>query len=524
MEESAEPEQALAEPQEPTPDEEASDLGSPGFSGDHNPPPTNTAATTSTSHPEAPVPVAHDMYQSTGTGLSYPQAMPDNMSNGVDYSTYQQQQSSTTPSGMAYPQQQPQQYTGPAPVVQAPAPVEPVQPAAPPPPAASTRAPRPPSSRSTRRSLPSASSHIQNGYAEAVNNTQPVVTASSAPPPTTTYSNPSRTRQQPRIRNVPTYDPTPQDEHRAAATLSQVALQNANPSPTARTVSPFQNPTQAARTKSRQGQRSQSRTAASSFQQAPAQMASVDTASIYTNDQYSRYNAAATNTQNSQASSRVAYEPYQQQQQPTTTATNTTSTSTAYPNYDAYNSRSQASTNPTPGLAAPVTQGIPTSLYTKTAAPSSTGWGNPTSAGNRNTAGSLYGSTSASPTPQSFSVRPQATAQQHISKAQQQQPFGTGSRRQQTQPSFDSYSTAQSHHAASTQPQQQAQQGWYGFGSKHNSNFGSGGRGTYGHSVPNNNNNPSYGHHRSMNLTGNTYHNMNDQELYEMLKINNPGH
>lgn len=108
---------------------------------------------------------------------------------------------------------------------------------------------------------------------------------------------------------------------------------------------------------------------------------------------------------------------------------------------------------------------------------------------------------------QSFNVRPQSTAPTQ-SRASGNTSATYSQPQQQSQPTYNSYSSQA--HPTTNQQQQQQQQEWYGFGSTNSatSNYGSG----------------SYGQHRSMNLAGNTYTSMNDQEaLYEMLR-NNPRH
>ncbi|KUI54888.1 hypothetical protein VP1G_02268 [Cytospora mali] len=344
----------------------------------------------------------------------------------------------------------------------------------------------------------------------------------------------SATPRQTRSRNkaAPSTYEAPQQEGLASATaLSQAALQKTHPSPTARTVSPFQNPTHATRAKSRQGQRSQSRQTASPFQHSSARPAAIDTPDIYNSsvatdsnslpsyDQYSRYNTAT--TQPSQSNSRVSYEPYSQQ--------TPNSSSTSYPIYDTYNSRSQASTSSS--LANPATQSMPSS-YTKAAASSSNNWSNPTSSRNNNpnganrAAGSSSSAYNVPPSSaqqqpanvQSFNVRPPSTVSQSSRSSTKTPSSYAQQPRQPQQPPYNSY-TSQAHNTSSQQPQTQTQtqpqpqpqpQDWYGFGSANNatSNYGSG----------------SYSQNRSMNITGNTYSSINGQEdLYEMLR-NNPRH
>lgn len=516
---------------EVVPEEEASDLGSPGFDTSHPaapvmiPQPTDPTAFAEGSHH-----VSQDLYQPASSGLSYPQGVgiPEHMSN-ADY--FQPQPASN---GITYPQP-PEQASDMAYAnapsasrqrVQEPEPVT-VQPTQ-----TSSQPTRQALSRnSTRRSLPSGSGQHQTDY---VNSTNAAPAASSWQPtniptnpaqaysesPAISQSAPSRQNRGRHSAAPSAYETASQDALQAATTLTHAALQQrSHKSPTARTASPFANPTQAAqvaRAKSRQSQRAQSRQTASPFQQpTTSKPGAVGTASslysaastadsdnVPSYDQYSSYNNAP--TQATATSSRVAYEPYSQQPA-------SASSATSYSGYGAYNSRSQASN--TPSLASPVTQSTSTS-YTKTAAPSSKSWGSSNGRRSSNTYSSNKTTASSTPaynvpasstqqqsaTMQSFNVRPQSTAPTQ-SRSQPQQ---------QSQPTYNSYSSQAHPTTNHQQQQQQQQQEWYGFGSTNSatSNYGSG----------------SYGQHRSMNLAGNTYTSMNDQEaLYEMLR-NNPRH
>lgn len=524
----------------PVPEEDNSDLGSPGFN--------------SSQHVDAPTfpEVSHDLYQPSTSGLTYPSAVQDDIGAGMDYAAYSNQigHQQAAQSGMAYPQQSQQTSNAtyhdsmsapPAPP--APEPVQPVQ---------APAAPAPPNTSRTgnRRSLPSGSAQNANAYsniAHAGNGT--AWQAANAPASTSqAYAAPvsprqSRTGRKAAPAAARAYDTSQNDALAAAATLSQAALRQTQPSPTTRTVSPFQNPTQAAaqaaRVKSRQGHRSQSRATASPFQQASStQPAAVDTASIYntagsaepaTNsnyDQYPRYNTAT--PQNGPTSARGAYDTYPQQQ------SNASNSSTSYAGYDGYNARSQASSS-TP-LAAPATHNVPAS-YTKKAAPAAASWSN-NSTGHRSnnsygsnkvaaSSNSAYGGSAASTqqqqsaSMQSFNVRPPPAAQTSrthtpASYNAQQQP-AQQSRQQQQQAYNSSYSSQP--HSSSTQPasqaqqQQQQQQDWYGFGSSASATpgYGSGSRGAgYGQSAQQR---PA-----AMNISGSTYQSMHDQEVYDMFR------
>lgn len=389
-----------------------------------------------------------------------------------------------------------------------------------------------------RRSLPSGSSQHHTDYAssteavpasswQSTNNPANPTLAYSESPATSQGAPPRQGKSRQAVAQT-TYDSAAEDALQAATTLTQAALRKRpHASPTTRTASPFANPTQVAqvaRAKSRQSQRAHSRQTASPFQQstttsqpttAVAAASTIYNATSMTNsdsapsyDQYSRY--SNTPTQATTTGSRVAYEPYSQQAA-------SSSSATSYSGYGAYESRSRASN--APSLANPVTQNASPS-YTKTAAPSSKNW----TGGNGRRSSNAYSSNKApassnpyvpvtsaqqqSTNMQSFNVRPQSTTPaqsrpsgntpaSYAQQPRQQQP------QQTPQQTYNSYSS-QPHPATN---HQQQQQDWYEFGSTSNAtpNYGSG----------------SYGQHRSMNLAGNTYTSMNDQDaLYEMLRNN----
>lgn len=525
---------------EPIHEDETSDLGSPGFNSSHPEPselvPQQTDAPT---FPE----VSNELYQPGTGGLSYPQAVPDDMAAGMDYSAYSNQlgQQQASPSGMAYPQHSQQTsntyYPDPLSAPSAPGsePVQPVQ--------ASTQPTRPKSSSSgARHSLPSGASSNNNVYSSTsstgngstlqaanVPSTTSQTYTSSSPPLQPRAGRPKAAPLLPRV-----FEASQHENLVPAGTLAQGAMQKTQPSPTARTMSPFKNPTQAAaqaaRAKSRQGQRTQGRATASPFQQASsAQAAAVAPAPIYNQststdpnnnipnyDQYSQYHTAT--TQGGQATSRSGYDAYSHQ-------SHSNNLSASYPAYDAYSARSQSST--ASPLAAPVTQGMSAS-YTKTTAPSTSSWSNGTGHRSTNSYGANNAATStkstynapASSTQQqpanmpSYNMRPQSHA--HASRtstptsysAQQQH---TQQPRQQHQQNYSSY--AASSHSSTGQQSSQQQQDWYGFNSSNNANigYGSNSRSTeFGQ--------PSQHRPAAMNISGNTYQSMNDQELYDILR------
>lgn len=522
---------------DPAPEEEASDLGSPGF--DTSQPPhveimpyqPDTTAFAGVGHD-----VAQDLYQPAASGLSYPQGVgiPEDMSNA----DYFQPRAATN--GVTYPQP-PHQASDVAYAdggasasqhqAQDPEPV-PIQP---------SQIPSQPnhqtlSRNGTRRSLPSGSGQHEALYADPTDSAPAASWQSTSIPsstvqafsdsPATSRSAPTRQYRNNQSVAPTTYDTAAQDALQAATTLTQAALQKRpHESPATRTTSPFANPAQAAqvaRTKSRQSQRAQSRQTASPFQQsatpqpppvtsAPSLYNAPSTTtseSVPSYDQYSRY--SNTLAQTATTSSRVAYEPYSQQ-----AASNGSATS--YSGHGTYDSRSRApSTNP---LASPLSQSV-TPSQTKAAAPSSKNWTGGTA---RRSNSYSSNKAAASSTPaynvpvsstqqqstnmQSFNARPRSTAPtqsrangntsaSYAQQPRQQQP------QQQSQQTYTSYSSQT--HPATNQQQQQQQQDWYGFGSTDNatSTYGSG-----------------YDQHRSMNLAGNTYSSINDQDaLYEILR------
>ena len=290
-----------------------------------------------------------------------------------------------------------------------------------------------------------------------------------------------------------------------AAALSQAAVQPpAQQSPVARNASPFQKTSQSSRAKSRQGHRSQqsSAKASTSLYSAPT---TTESTSNNAYDSSSRYSTPS-NQAATQASNRIAYEPYSQHP--------SAKSSSTYPSYDSTNSRSHATSSVS--LSNPVTQSSSASYSTSTA-PSTDSW---SSSANRNaqsynlnhsnTTSSSYNlpstSTQQASTLQSFHVRPQSIAPQAkpSSSSYNQQP--------EQQQFYGSYSS-QSHTSANPQPQD-----WYGFTSASNSssnNYRSSSRNSgtsgYGQSSQNNSYQQQHGH-----IDG-------DQALYGLLR-GNSGH
>ncbi|KAJ4387179.1 hypothetical protein N0V93_007768 [Gnomoniopsis smithogilvyi] len=543
---------ALPRPEpEAAPEEEASDLGSPGFNSSNPAPSSIIPQQADTSTFQEP---SHDLYQPTTGGLSYPEAESDGMAAGMDYSAYSNQlgQQQATQSGMAYPQQSQQMPTVSYPdQLGAPVP-EPVQ-------ATQTTAhsTRPkPSRPGARHSLPPGTSQSQAGYSNSAtpSNGSAWQAANAPASATRAYSTSSSSPRQSGARGQTAaplpprvYDASQQEALAAATTLSQAALQRTKPSPTTRTVSPFQNATKAAtqgaRAKSRQGQKAQSRTKASAFQQASSTLpAPIDTAAIYGQssastepsnlpnyDQYPRHNMAT--TQSDQTSPRGGYDSYSQQ-------TNSNNLSASYSGYDAHNARSQSSS--TTPLAAPVTQGISAS-YTRTAAPGAGSWSNSTAHRNTSsysanntavTAKSTYNAPASSTQQQqpanmqAYNIRPPSTAhasrtstpsynaqQQRTQLLRQPQPQQPQQQQQQQQhPPYNTYS-AQSHTSSGQPPGQQPQQDWYGFGSGNGTTSGYGSNSRADDYAQSSQHRPA-----AMNISGNTYQSMGDQDLFEIFR------
>ncbi|KAK3954650.1 hypothetical protein QBC32DRAFT_80395 [Pseudoneurospora amorphoporcata] len=315
-------------------------------------------------------------------------------------------------------------------------------------------------------------------------------------------------------------------------------------------------------------QTSQSHTDNSSYQSNTGATAS---SSVGNYDNYSQYPTSTSRTE--ATNTRMNYEPY-------TNPPSTTSNS--YSSYDTYNTRSSTKT-PVASLSAAQPTASSYNTNTATAAPSTSQWRSSTST--RSSTRSTYdtnpttsasnsynvpsSNTQQSSSLQGFNVRPQSTTQTRSSTAayaqQQQQHHAQQSQAQQQrqqvqqqQPSYNSY-TSQSHNASTQQqqqPQHQQQQeqqqqqqqqtqnwGYGGFGSTTNpSSTGYGSTGasssanngysmgastsSHAHNAAAATNAAAYGshqqpHHRSMNLSSNTYSSHignEDQVLYDMLR------
>ncbi|ESA42884.1 hypothetical protein GE21DRAFT_5820 [Neurospora crassa] len=347
-------------------------------------------------------------------------------------------------------------------------------------------------------------------------------------------------------------------------------------------TSPYQAAAQAVRASSRQGNRSQNHTPVQQQTSAPGRHSQLQASQSHTDnsnyqsntgvaastsvgnyDSYSQYPTSSSRTE--ATNTRMNYEPY-------TNPSSTTSNS--YSSYDTYNTRSSTKT-PVASLSAAQPTASSYNTNTATATPSTSQWGSSTSVPQtRSSARSTYDTnptTSASNqynmTPsnppqssslQGFNVRPQSMAQTRSSTAayaqQQQQHHQQQSQAQQQQrqqvqqqPSYNSY-TSQSHTTNTQQQQHQQQQqtqnwGYGSFGST--TNASSTGYGSTGASSSANNsystgtsasshahnaapaatNAAAYSHqqphHRSMNLSSNTYSSHignEDQVLYDLLR------
>lgn len=529
-------------------EEEASDLGSPGF--DSQPANTTSALTN----------VSHDAYQPTFTGLSYPQGATDATSTGMDYSAYSGQalQQENTQSGAAYAQKTQQMassdYTGSAETQSAVIPVqeppETVQPTSQPARAKKTRS-------NALVNLPSGPNLNHDGVKDsAKSNDRSWHTADTPPNEVQRYVVPPPRQQQPAKgtqAHPVAFGASQHDGLQAAMTLTQAAMQKAQSSPGKRTVSPFQNPLQTSRSKSRGSQRGQNHATASPFRQAPStQPVPIDASTIYNasansdsqtvsdSNTYSRYGMATPTVTQKASRSAQTYQPYSQQ----TTSGNSTA---SYPVHDGLNARPQSSAPPP--VAAPANKAKPASSK-NAAPPTSTSWAHSAASRSRSSynnsnladaSNPTYGMSSSSnhqqleqqqqqqqPTAmRSFNGRPQPASHNTRSTASstygmQQQTHNSGPQQSYADYSSQHQSTP-SHQAQPQPPQHQAHQDWYGFGSASNvaSGYASESRGA-GYGQPGAGTN-GYNQHRAMNLSGNTYQSMNDQELYEMLR-NNSNH
>jgi len=354
-------------------------------------------------------------------------------------------------------------------------------------------------------------------------------------------SNPSP-RQQAKRAQPPTRNPAAAayDDARQQSNWNATPVSAANE---ASYTSPSLPAAQVARAKSRQSIRNQSRTPvqnapasrqpqAAQANQAhtgaasyPAASSVANSASVESYD-YSQYS----NNKTESTSNTVAYEPYSQQ--PTSTATS------SYSSYGAYNSRSAdgAATH------SQASQTVASSYNATTAtAPSTSHWLTANSSQSRTTQpfnhntgsnGTSYNMGSSNATSQAqaqaraqalqgFSVRPQPPTQtKSVANAygQQQQQ----SQRQQQQ-GFNTFSSQ-------AQPSNSQQQNWYGYNAANNTsstyNSSVGGSNAYpgaSHSHGSNAGSRSYNQtqHQSMNLSSNTYSNLEgDQALYELLGRN----
>ncbi|KAI1503122.1 hypothetical protein F5X99DRAFT_417508 [Biscogniauxia marginata] len=315
----------------------------------------------------------------------------------------------------------------------------------------------------------------------------------------------------------PSWNTSPSTGHKttpgaeSVRALSQAAIQASSQPPQA-TQSPYQN---AARTKSRQGHRSQTSTPVantarpppqaprasqpSSSSQQPTTNTSYNnttpvSSSMPTYDPYARYSSNAdqyTATDNDHGSSRIPYEPGSYQTNPTTTAS---VPYTSAPSYDY--TRSTASANP-------LSQALNTpSGYTTTSNPTTNQW----PASHARSSSNQYSMSSATAaTSHGYGARPTDT------RASNQ----NASYNQATSQAYPSYST-QAESAG-----QQSQQNWYGLGTTNSNNQASyasnKNSGYSGASAPAQTG--SYGSHRSsMGYSNHGYGGTDDPSIYDLLR------
>ncbi|PSR90669.1 hypothetical protein BD289DRAFT_211514 [Coniella lustricola] len=576
-EEEAEPEpepepEATPEADQTPEDDNASDLGSPTFHNSYITVPGQPPAPIALAPEYAEVP--HNLYRPDQTNASYSQPAANEVPPGVDYTVFPEAVQSRPPqNGMVYPYQaQPaSQVTYPdllnTPPTQAAVPtaVQPVQAAQPPAPVTDYA----PSQPSDRRSLPNKSAQSEHAYSNPANtnntNAPSWQSQSVSANAVNTTSIQAFRGARPEVTSASTHENTPQRDP------LQAALQRSDQAPVARTVSPFQNPkqaAQAARIKSDQSQRSQSRRQITSpFQQAPttraglaktaamyttANSASTNSVSSYDQQQQSYTNAVP--NQRSQTSPTDIREPYALQN-------GHDKATSSYANYDAYTAGTQASGST--GLTAPLSRGaaspatVPQASHSvvwpapdsmdsnphhssKTAAPAAPIYSSE-SQHNLRTSQHQYESSQQPQITQDNNPRRRSNA--HVSSGSTSLAYGTkdqtrsarqrqqAQQQQQQQPiqqAYNQYAAQQSHHNATQQQQQQQQQNsWYGMRSIDHENpiYGSNSQQhakQYSHSGSDGT--ASYTPHNAMNLSGNTYQSLNQQqEFYEMFR-NNPTH
>ncbi|RYP14958.1 hypothetical protein DL765_006026 [Monosporascus sp. GIB2] len=306
-----------------------------------------------------------------------------------------------------------------------------------------------------------------------------------------------------------------QDSMQQAAALSQAAAQAQNErSPVTTMRSPYQAAAAAARTKSRQGHRSQTNTpvAQAALPQPPAQqpVAHQGTTASYTAnstsnsipnyDPYARYNNTSTSsnqysgTGNDHSSSRTTYESSSYH---SSSAVTTSASYPSAPSYDYTRGKSSASNNP-------LSQALnPTSGYSSTSSSATNQW----------PASQARGS-------QAQSTNPYSSTHGYGNPPEQR--TSTTSSYNQAQPQTYSYSSQQP--AAN----QQSQQNWYGFASANSngnqSSYSSSRSTGYGSGTTSSNPAPYQSQRSSVSgYSGHGYGGSDEQSIYDLLRASGSG-
>ncbi|KXH69192.1 hypothetical protein CSAL01_07738 [Colletotrichum salicis] len=411
---------------------------------------------------------------------------------------------------------------------------------------------------SSRRSLPSGPGQTQQptadspdplpSYAQNWQSISPPRAANTnSPTMMTKQHRPRRSTQMPAATTVAPQETSYRNTQQIATHVAVQQQQQHRPSPTQQAaqvvqtvtpaqVSPFQAPVQAARTKSRAGQRASTRTPANEPRATPshhtvqpstsATMDSAtynDTQSLSNVSNYNNYNTKYSSQSNNSTeldTTRLAYQPY--------AAQNTTATTSTYPSYD-YDRTNATASHTSSGNARSG------QLYNnQSQSRNAQSYNNTNTTAAANTYAQQPSTTQQqSPSLQSFNMRNSAassTQPKSSSRNTNQQP-----QQQQSQPQPQQ---AQSYGSYANQTQQQStqpgQHNWYGFGSGSNTSFTpanvSGGYATRGTTSANYGSGPSSSsqayqqQHGSLNMSGHSY-SPGDNEMYELLKtsLHGPG-
>ncbi|KAK1533049.1 uncharacterized protein CCOS01_05032 [Colletotrichum costaricense] len=407
---------------------------------------------------------------------------------------------------------------------------------------------------SSRRSLPSGPGQPHQptaespvplpSYAQNWQSISPPRTANTVSPTMTTKQHrPRSSTQMPAATTVAPQETSYRNTQQAVAHVAAQQQRQHRPSPTQQAaqvvqtvtpaqVSPFQAPVQAARTKSRAGQRASTRTPVNEPRATPSHRtvqpstsATMDSATYNDTQSLSNYNnyntkhSSQSNNSTELDTARLAYQPY--------AAQNTSATTSTYPSYDYDRTGTTAHTSSGNARSGQLynsqSQSRNTQSYnnTNTTAAANTYAQQPST--NQQQSSSL----------QSFNMRssaanstqPRSSSRNANQQPQQQQ---SQSQPQQTQ-SYGSYANQTQQQSA-----QPDQHNWYGFGSGSNTSFTpanvAGGYATRGATSANYGNGSSTSNqayqqqHGSLNMTGHSY-SPGDNEMYELLKnsLHGPG-